>query len=454
MSAYICNDSVFATLGAFAALTLGAQPQAAADLLKAENIRSVNHRYNDNTPVTGADLTKAEPAPDRGCILELCGELEYQSCETEDYRSRPAFLLLTRIRSAAVAHVPGDKTASLPGSLVGAPVYRDRDGSRGYIVNTWERDSDMFTLGSGGMSPLSRSMVDIVWLPDESGKGLQRQAEPINRAQPMIDSRYNWPPISPAQAERLAAEQEAEHAAFVRAATLQREEQERKEAAFRAELAAVMPADCKGVIIAELLENECDSMSDYFGSRTARRLILGFSTHNRNNFAEMRKALRAADIADLPELAALADPEQSEEERENYTGGSGYYLQAAGASHYGGWKVKKVRSYRDNVLTADGVGVGELRLPNGSTPDPEPRKRKPEPTSKAQPEGISVRLNAEKQGIEVVFSSKPGEEVRAQLKAHGFRWSRRAGLWYAKQTPERLEFAQQLAGADLQQVAA
>jgi hypothetical protein len=58
-----------------------------------------------------------------------------------------------------------------------------------------------------------------------------------------------------------------------------------------------------------------------------------------------------------------------------------------------------------------------------------------------------VQLNEERQGVEVAFPSAPAAEVREGLKARGFRWSGRQGLWYARQTPERIAFAQQLAVA-------
>lgn len=54
-------------------------------------------------------------------------------------------------------------------------------------------------------------------------------------------------------------------------------------------------------------------------------------------------------------------------------------------------------------------------------------------------------LNSEKNGIEILFSEKPNIETRGALKSHGFRWHKKRGIWYAKQTDERLEFAQQIA---------
>jgi len=55
-------------------------------------------------------------------------------------------------------------------------------------------------------------------------------------------------------------------------------------------------------------------------------------------------------------------------------------------------------------------------------------------------------LNEELNGIEITFTGVPSEEVRNELKANGFRWSKYKKVWYAKQTPERLEFAKMLVG--------
>lgn len=53
-------------------------------------------------------------------------------------------------------------------------------------------------------------------------------------------------------------------------------------------------------------------------------------------------------------------------------------------------------------------------------------------------------LNEDKNGIEVKFSDKPSEEVRQELKENGFRWSKYQKIWYAKQSPERIDFVNKL----------
>ena len=57
----------------------------------------------------------------------------------------------------------------------------------------------------------------------------------------------------------------------------------------RERLEAIVPADAKAVIVAELHEDESNSMTDYYRYRTRRTVILGFSTHTRDLFSEMRK---------------------------------------------------------------------------------------------------------------------------------------------------------------------
>lgn len=58
----------------------------------------------------------------------------------------------------------------------------------------------------------------------------------------------------------------------------------------------------------------------------------------------------------------------------------------------------------------------------------------------------TVTLNPEKNGVEIRFPSKPAVAVLDRLKANGWRWSRFSACWYAKQSPEALALAQELAG--------
>lgn len=96
---------------------------------------------------------------------------------------------------------------------------------------------------------------------------------------------------------------------------------------------AVTPEWAKACLVAELRQNDSDIMTDYFSYSITEKVLLGFSKTDRNSFAEMRKM-----AATFPPTAHLAGSE-GVEHRENYTGGSGYYL--GGPSSYSGWTIRK-----------------------------------------------------------------------------------------------------------------
>ncbi len=56
-----------------------------------------------------------------------------------------------------------------------------------------------------------------------------------------------------------------------------------------------------------------------------------------------------------------------------------------------------------------------------------------------------VTINKEKSGIEVRFETKPDASVLEGLKEHGFRWSSKQKMWYAKQNDERMAFVETMA---------
>ena len=51
---------------------------------------------------------------------------------------------------------------------------------------------------------------------------------------------------------------------------------------------------------------------------------------------------------------------------------------------------------------------------------------------------LNVTLNSEKNGIEIRFDARPDSEILDELKANGFRWSRKQKMWYAKQNDDRM----------------
>lgn len=95
------------------------------------------------------------------------------------------------------------------------------------------------------------------------------------------------------------------------------------------------PADTKAVIIAELMQDDSDSQTDYFGGHTVRTVVLSFSKHKRDLFPEMRKA---AATSTIPGIRELATAPENYEHREKYSMGAGYYI---GHARYSGWRISK-----------------------------------------------------------------------------------------------------------------
>jgi ribonuclease BN (tRNA processing enzyme) len=132
------------------------------------------------------------------------------------------------------------------------------------------------------------------------------------------------------EAERIERNEQDE-------AQKQEERNSQLKATGRERLQTLIPTGAKAIIIAELHRDESDSMTDYFSYRTERTVILGFSTHTKDLFSEMRKY-----AANFEATAYLAEENEKFEHREKYTGGDGYYL---GESKYRGWTVQKERFY-------------------------------------------------------------------------------------------------------------
>jgi hypothetical protein len=436
MSAYLCNDSAFSTLGCFAALTIkGLDATSAATVLKSENIRSVNARYCKNSQSAPVDMSTAQATPSRADLLDIISEYDYQSCENSDYNETAAGRLINKLRSNAIAYVPNDNTAFLDGALLGRAVYRESTGRRGYIVGVSESDCDTYSIdfGAGGMKKDSNVLLTVVWLPGYECKTLARSIDNLNHLESEMSSSYNYPAITPAQCEVLERDyqKQANEERKARSAEVERVEVER--AAFEADIKKVIPAGCRGVIVANLLNDESDPMSDYFASSTKSAVILGFSSNNRNSFPEMRKAILSANLSDYPDILELADKEQSDENRENWSMGKGFYLSKKGHSTYSGWQVKKIRAYGKSLIDVKDIPVGEILT-----------QKQQEAAAGVLNSAVKVIENTEKNGIELVFNEKPARALIDRIKGAGYRWHRKGVYWYANKTAAALEIADQL----------
>jgi len=117
MSAYLCNDEHFDALATWATRRSPSgftfryrfndewhTPDAAkiATTLHAQNVRSVNHRYERHE--SPAYRYRAVPIDciDAKDVLMACAGLEYQSCETPDWEETEAYAILSAIRKRAI----------------------------------------------------------------------------------------------------------------------------------------------------------------------------------------------------------------------------------------------------------------------------------------------------------------------------------------------------------------
>lgn len=135
----------------------------------------------------------------------------------------------------------------------------------------------------------------------------------------------------------LREEAETNAKAEAEAERKEKERQEQVKAIGRKRLKEIIPVNAQAVIIACEQVDESDSYTDYFSYKTVRTVILGFSTHTKNNFQEMRNH-----AGNFGETTYLTEKSEDYEHRENYTGGHGYYL---GESKYHGWIIEKEPIY-------------------------------------------------------------------------------------------------------------
>lgn len=108
--------------------------------------------------------------------------------------------------------------------------------------------------------------------------------------------------------------------------------------------AVIIPEWAKTVIVADLYENESDSMTDYFNTRVVKTVILGYSANTRNNMQELKKA-----ALNFEETKDFVNQEDSE-----HTNGHSYLPDYfLGSSRWSGWKVNKAK-YNFDLTTEAG----------------------------------------------------------------------------------------------------
>jgi len=246
--------------------------------------------------------------------------------------------------------------------------------------------------------------------------------EDITAAIPAVKS------MLPVIDRRITQEQQDENDAWVENNRREQEEKDAKRMQKVAEIKALMPAGAKALILAELVEDHSDAMTDYHGSSRTRTVAIGWRYSQKEDFRRLREV-----AATFPETAHLGPgADKRIEHRENYSMGAGNYLKD-GYRHSNGWKVYSYSvSYLDSLYHDI-----ELHLPDKG--------------SDAMPESTGdttgrVRRNVVKNGIEIHFDSKPDSETLSTLKSHGWRWARGNRCWYKRYSEAAEQFANSIAG--------
>lgn len=187
-----------------------------------------------------------------------------------------------------------------------------------------------------------------------------------------------------------------------------------------AKMLSLMPAGSVALILGILKVDQSDSQTDYFNHTTGRIVLLGFSSHTRNDFKEFRRFAK-----NCPETAFLATTDAKNEHRENYTGGHGCYLSEGWHS---GWEIVKKRltwsgssefvwfADDSNIFVASPEPVkpatAKVAVWTDSTDDPDP-------FVKPSPSGLQLIRYSEK-SFAIIGETKA---VKDQLKGLGCKFN-------------------------------
>lgn len=118
MSAFVVSEDHIKAIVAFyangryfTAISKEEEATRMANILMEQNVRSVNRRYEENQPAERIEITTRDITckliNDPVAILKLVQSLEYQSCETDDWRETEAKSILDTIQSDAISRLPG-----------------------------------------------------------------------------------------------------------------------------------------------------------------------------------------------------------------------------------------------------------------------------------------------------------------------------------------------------------
>ena len=110
MSAYVCDEKHWSSLcnhidqnmndycyGALYEKT----PEQIINILKMENVKSVNYRYNENTPFVPFDKGIVPTQLTTADFISALGCVHYQSCNSQDYYKSEAYIINLSLQNIA-----------------------------------------------------------------------------------------------------------------------------------------------------------------------------------------------------------------------------------------------------------------------------------------------------------------------------------------------------------------
>ena len=209
-----------------------------------------------------------------------------------------------------------------------------------------------------------------------------------------------------------------------------RANERKREEEFRAKSVQI-PKGKRGVMLDICFDNS-DIRTDYFEPHyKLESYLLAILPAGR----EDEKSLRSV-INRIPALKEI----QFKWYTEKYSGGHGNYLSSEPLPEKRQHPYDKDRTIRCHYEITYRTGYTETRaIPHPTFYLGEIGQDNGNGATEVSISEMTIRENTERNGVEIVFPSKPHKEVIDTLKEYGFRWSFKQGLWWKRNSPGLVE---------------
>ena len=215
--------------------------------------------------------------------------------------------------------------------------------------------------------------------------------------------------VEKAKSHKIRLQEEAKADAEIKEAVrLQKIEEGKKH--------VIIPTGAKFVIVADMYQNDSDTMTDYFATSVSTTIILAFSKSEKNNMQELKKA-----CLNHEETTVFFEGGKDYEHTEKQSYLPNYFL---GSSSWSGWKVHKCGKYGSiNLETEQGRNEIYLAFAEGRYFVADSEQEEPETANfeaVAVPHGEIQIIDYSEKAIAVIGDTKP---IKEQLKDLGGRFN-------------------------------